>query len=84
MPVQIIAITSLWYFHASHFAGYEEKLLIIGSATTILMDFQNCTLYLSVVDLVVNYTVVVYMYIRVIGKVPQIGDEIAHWGFNMG
>jgi hypothetical protein len=24
------------------------------------------------------------MYIRVIGKVPQIGDEIAHWGFNMG
>ncbi len=51
-------------------------MLVIGSATTILTN-QNCTLYLSVVDLEVNYTEVVYMYIRVIGKVPQIGDEIA-------
>jgi hypothetical protein len=76
LTVQIIVATSLRYFHASHFAGYEEKLLVIGSATTILMDFQNCTLYLSVDE--INYTEVVYMYIRVIGKVPQIGDEIAH------
>jgi hypothetical protein len=75
----MIAVTSLCYFHASHFAGYKEKLLVIGSATIILMDFQNCTFYLSVVD-----TEVVYMYIRVIGKVPQIGDEIAHRWFNMG
>lgn len=59
-------------------------MLVIGSATMILMDFQNCTLYLSAVDLEANYTEVVYMYIRVIGKVPQIGGEIAHWGFNMG
>jgi hypothetical protein len=76
LTVQIIAVNSLCYFHASHFAVYEENLLVIGSATTILTN-QNCTLYLSVVDLEVNYTEVVYMYIRVIGKVPQIGDEIA-------
>jgi hypothetical protein len=82
LTVQTIVVTSLFYFHASHFTGYEEKLHIIGSATTILMDFQDCTLYLSVVE--INYTEVIYMYIRVIGKVPQIGDEIAHWGFNMG
>jgi hypothetical protein len=82
LTVQIIAVTSLCYFHVSHFAGYEEKLLVTGSATTILMDFQNCTLYLTMVE--VNYTEVIYMYIRVIGKVPQIGDEIAHWVFNFG